>query len=261
MSGRIAAAFAAADRALLIPYITAGWPRRRDTPALLRALERGGADVIELGVPFSDPSADGPVIQRANERALANGAGLRTALEAVARYRDGGGALPVVLMGYANPFLRLGPARLAAGCARAGVDGVLALDWPPLRRDALAEALRGRGVDRIVLVAPTTAPERVAALGRRGSGYAYYVSMQGVTGSKKLDARAASRAARRVRELTGLPAAVGFGVRTPADCAQLGRAFDAVIVGTRLIEAVGRARGGGAPAAERLAASCRRALG
>ncbi|MBF2735686.1 MAG: tryptophan synthase subunit alpha [Betaproteobacteria bacterium AqS2] len=258
---RIKTAFAAADRALLIPYVTAGWPRLADTPKLLRALERGGADLIEIGIPFSDPSADGPVIQRANEQALAHGAGLRTALEAVARYRDGGGTLPTVLMGYANPFLRMGPTPLAAACGRAGVDGVLAVDWPPLRRDPLAAALRGRGVDRIVLVAPTSPAARVAELGRRGSGYAYYVSMQGVTGSRKLDARAAGRAARRVRELTGLPAAVGFGVRTPADCAQLGKSFDAVIVGTRLIEVIGQGRGGGAAAAERLVASCRRALG
>ena len=261
MKGRIEHAFAAADgRALLIPYVTAGWPKLRDTSKLLCSFERAGADVIELGIPFSDPAADGPVIQHANDQALAHGAGVKTACEAVADYRARGGSLPVVLMGYANPFLRHGLGKLAVDCARSGVDGILAVDWPPPspRRDELGTALAKRKLSRIVLVAPTTTDARARAVGQRGSGYAYYVSMQGVTGSKRLDAAAAKRAAARVRRLTRLPVAVGFGVRTPRDCAALGEAFDAVIVGTRLIEEIAKPRG--AAKAARLLERYRRAL-
>lgn len=261
MASRIAATFAAArPRALLVPYLTVGWPTPAASGGLLAALERGGADIIEIGVPFSDPSADGPVIQRANEEALSQGASLTSALTAAAAYRDAGGTLPVVLMGYANPFLRYGPARLAAACAASGVDGVLAVDWPPGVADGLGGPLATAGIDRIVLLAPTTTQDRATQLGAAGSGYAYYVSIQGVTGTRRLDAAAVAAAGARLRVAVGLPLAVGFGVRTPEDCAQLGTAFDAVIVGSRLLEEI-RDAGAQAPAAAtRLLAAMREAL-
>lgn len=229
---------AAGKRALLIPYLTTGWPTPTSTPELMQALEAGGADIIELGIPFSDPSADGPVIQRANEQAIANGITLQHALDATKQYRDQGGTCPVVLMGYANPFLRYGIDKLASACSEVGVAGVLAVDWPPSSNDGLGTALAAKNIDRIVLLAPTTADARATQIGTLGSGYVYYVSVQGVTGGAKLDTQAVAAQAERLRKATSLPVAVGFGVRTPDDCAVLGQAFDAVIVGTKLLEVI-----------------------
>ena len=259
MPSGIGEAFGEADGPLLVPYITAGWPALDDTPGLMRAVEKGGAGLIELGVPFSDPSADGPVIQRANEQALENGSGLSTALEAAARYREAGGKLPVVLMGYANPFLRMGAGELAERSAESGVDGILAVDWPPDMGSELGAELKERGLDRIVLVAPTTTPERMREIGKSGTGYAYYVSMQGVTGGEAV-AKSAAEAAAVVREKTGLPVAVGFGVRTPGDCATLGDSFDAVVVGTRLLEVIDEAGDSREDAARDLVASMVKAM-
>ena len=260
MASRIGAAFKPAGSAILAPYLTAGWPGLGDTPGLMRELEAGGAGLIEIGVPFTDPSADGPVIQRANEEALANGSGLRTALDATLGYREAGGGLPVVLMGYANPFLRMGTGELAKEAARCGVDGILAVDWPPAKNDGLGKELSNSGIDRIVLVAPTTTHQRLGELRRHGSGYAYYVSMQGVTGGSCIDLAEVAKEADKVRSETRLPVAVGFGVRTPDDCMALGKEFDAVIIGSRLLEEI-RDAGSKAPSAARaLISSMREAM-
>ena len=253
MSSRIEAAFARTQGAALIPYLPTNWPQPDATPALMHACEEAGASLIELGVAYSDPSADGSVIQRASEQALANGATLERSLECARAYRDGGGCLPVVLMGYANPFFQYGAAKLASACAASGVAGVLAVDWPPAAGDGLGDALAAAAIDRIVLVAPTTPQERLAELAAHASGYIYYVSVQGITGAP-IDSAAVARAAARVRGAAGLPVAVGFGVRTAADCARLGRSFDGVIVGTALIEAIAATDDGPAAATAMLAA-------
>lgn len=261
MRSRIATAFAQANgRALFIPYLTAGFPELGDTARLMAALEEGGADLIEIGVPFSDPSADGPVIQSANERALANGSGLRTALDAAAKYRDAGGRLPVVLMGYANPFMKMGAHELARECVRCAVDGVLAVDWPARPGDGLGDELRAQNVDRILLIAPTTGAERARSIAAQASGYLYYVSVKGVTGAGRPDLDEAARAGARIRALTVLPVAIGFGVREPADCGALGRSFDAVVVGSRLISAAAEAGGNAAGILRELAGKMRSAL-
>ncbi len=244
MSGALAAAFADAARPLLVPFLPAGFPRLDATAELMRAAEDHGADIIELGVPFSDPAADGPVIQRANEQALAAGISLASALDAAADYRAAGGSLPVVLMGYANPFLRMGPARLAEACVQAGVCGVLAVDWPPQPGDELGEALRACGIDRIALIAPTTPAERIAFIDTNSSGYLYYVAVKGVTGAAGADAGSAAEAAARIRKSAHLPLAVGFGIADAEAAARYGKAFDAVVVGSRLVEEAGRARPG-----------------
>ena len=253
MSARMAQAFADANGPLLIPYLPPCWPRPDDTLALMRACESAGAGVIELGVPFTDPSADGPVIQRANDLALENGATLERVLKCATAYKDSGGTLPVVLMGYSNPFLQFGPAELARACADSGVDGVLAVDWPPSPGDGLGEELASCGVDRIVLAAPSTSGERLGEIAKHASGYIYYVSIQGTTGSP-MDSDEVASAAQGIRSGTGLPVAVGFGVRTPSDCARLGKSFDGVIVGTQLVEVIGAAGDGARAATELLSA-------
>lgn len=253
MGAPITDAFAKAPAAALIPYLPTNWPEPDATLELMHACEKAGATLIELGVAYSDPSADGGVIQRASEQALANGATLARSLECAKAYRDDGGRLPVVLMGYANPFFQYGAARLARACADSGVAGVLAVDWPPAAGDGLGAALAAAGVDRIVLVAPTTPDARLAELAEHASGYIYYVSVQGITGAP-IDPAAVAAAAKRVRAKVGLPVAVGFGVRTAADCARLGEAFDGVIVGTALIEAIAAADDGPAAATAMLAA-------
>ena len=238
----LAAAFArGAGRTLLVPYMTVGFPEADSTVAIMEALEGAGADIIELGVPFSDPAADGPVIQRANDRALANGASLAGALAAAAKYRDGGGKLPVVLMGYANPFLRFGPERLAGSCRAAQIAGLLAVDWPAGNEDDLGAALAGEKIDRISLIAPTTPDERIGSIAEKSSGYLYYVSIKGVTGSGKASRAEALAAAGRIRKLTDLPVAIGFGISTPEDCAALAGGFAAVVVGSRLVAAAAEA--------------------
>ncbi len=260
MTSRIAATFTAAGRPLLIPYLTAGWPDLAATGPLLRALEAGGADVIEIGVPFSDPSADGPVIQQANQQALAAGANLKSVLDAVADYRHRGGKLPIVLMGYANPFYRYGFTQLAASCQTVGVDAILAVDLPPRDDDGLGVPLGGAGVDRVVLIATTTPDERAKQIAKRGSGYIYYVALQGVTGSATLDPDQTAANAKRLRNLSDLPVAVGFGIRSAQDCRRLGAHFDAVIVGSRLLEEIRDAKDNAASAATALLADMREAL-
>lgn len=231
-------ALRANGRKALIPFITAGDPEPAITVSLMNALVEGGADIIELGVPFSDPMADGPTIQRASERALAQGVSLRQVIGMVARFREADRKTPVVLMGYANPIEAMGLDAFAEQAAAAGVDGVLVVDYPPAEASAFAAAMRARQMDPIFLIAPTTSDQRIAEIGKLASGYIYYVSLKGVTGSKALDVSAVSARLPAIRETTGLPVGVGFGIRDAATAGAMSRAADAVVVGSRLIEEI-----------------------
>ena len=233
-------ALAADGRKALIPFVTAGDPDAAITVPLMHALVEGGADIIELGVPFSDPMADGPTIQRASERALANGVSLRQVISLVAEFRQRNGKTPVVLMGYANPVEAMGLATFAAEAAAAGVDGVLVVDYPPAEAAEFAAAMRAKALDPIFLIAPTTTDERIAQIGQLASGYIYYVSLKGVTGSKALDVSAVTARLPAIRQTTGLPVGVGFGIRDAATAGAMARAADAVVVGSRLIEEIER---------------------
>ena len=245
--GRIADCFAALRRrgeAALVPYIMAGDPDLDVTRALVRAAADAGADLIELGVPFSDPTADGPVIQRAGVRALQRGTSLRQILELVAELRRGGLATPIVLFGYYNPIFHYGPARLAADAARAGVDALLVVDLPPEEADELWKPARAAGLDVIFLLAPTSDERRVRAVLRKASGFVYFVSMTGITGTQAIDAAEVRRMVEDLRGQCRLPIGVGFGITTPAEAAAVASYADAVVVGSaivRLIEAKGSA--------------------
>ncbi len=249
---RLAAAFSQKDRPALVTYLTAGDPTPAASLAVFRALVEGGADVVEIGVPFSDPGADGPAIQRASERALAAGASLDTALEIAAGLPD---TVAKVLFGYLNPFLFRGVERLAADCAAAGIDGLLCVDCPPREEPALTRALHNHGIAPILLAAPTTPPERVAALSAQGAGFLYYVSMTGITGAGLRDPAAIGAELKTVREASSLPVAVGFGIATPEDAAALAPYADGIVVGSalvRLVEEHGAEAAG--PVAEAVAA-------
>ncbi len=240
MSG-IKAAFATAHRerrAAFIPFLMAGDPDPARTPGLCQALARAGADIIELGVPFSDPLADGPTIQRAALRALAAGGGLGRSLELAARVRQGAG-VPVVLFTYYNPILRMGEKLFAERAAGAGVDGVLVTDLPPEESSTLDRLLHDAGIDPIRLLAPTSTPARMQAAAR-GRGFVYYISRTGVTGQREslppnLEAELA-----RVRSVIPLPVAVGFGISTAAQAAEAARMADGVVVGSALVTVVER---------------------
>ena len=243
---RIDATFAAlkADgRRALIPYVTAGFPFADITPALMHGMVAAGADVIELGVPFSDPMADGPVIQQAGEAALALGVGLAQVLAMVRAFRQIDDRTPVVLMGYANPVERydgrLGDGAFVRDAAAAGVDGVLIVDYPPEECEAFAAALRAHGIDLIFLLAPTSTPERMAQVARIASGYVYYVSLKGVTGAGHLDTEAVGRMLPRIREHVSLPVGVGFGIRDARSAQAVATVADAVVIGTRLLQLIG----------------------
>ncbi len=246
---RIQAAFAALNgRRALITYITAGDPSAEVTAQLLHTLADNGADVIELGVPFSDPMADGPTIQRAAERALAAGMNLRGVLALVAEFRQRNHTTPVVLMGYLNPVHRMGYAEFAAAAAQAGVDGVLTVDCPAEEIDALHGCLKQQGLDCIFLVAPTTTEARMAEIARRASGFVYYVSLKGVTGAAHLDVAAVAGKIERLRQYTDLPIGVGFGITDEASAAAVAQIADAVIVGSRLVQTIEAHPGGEAAA-------------
>lgn len=237
---RIAEAFeraAAADRAALVIYLCAGDPSLALTPRLITAAAEAGADVIEVGMPFSDPTADGPTIQKASERALRAGATMRGVLDAVREARRTTD-VPILLFGYYNPILRFGEARLAAAAREAGVDGMLVVDLPPETAAPLLEPLRTEGMDFVPLVAPTSPPERMLAAAEVTRSFLYYVSMTGVTGSGGADLGAAARRAAEVRERTGRPVAVGFGVRTPEDVARVAAHADGVVVGSAVVRAI-----------------------
>ncbi|MEZ4359590.1 MAG: tryptophan synthase subunit alpha [Kofleriaceae bacterium] len=251
--GRVARAFAAAraeDRAALVAYLTFGDPDLPRAVPVLEAAAAAGADVIELGVPFSDPSADGPSIQAAMERALAAGAGLTSALAAVAELRRRGHQVPIVLFGYYNPIFVLGVEEFAARAAAAGVDAVLTVDLPLEELGELAEPLRARDVAVIPLVAPTSTPERIARVAALCPPFVYYISMTGVTGAKATAAVAPERLD-EIRRATGAPVAVGFGIRTAAHASAMSRIADGVVVGSALVERV--AAGGAAEAPARVA--------
>ena len=227
-------------RKALIPYVTVGDPFADATPEIMHGLVQGGADIIELGVPFSDPMADGPVIQKAGERALARGVGMAQVLEAVRQFRRQDDATPVVLMGYANPIERFdqrhGDGAFVATAAEAGVDGVLVVDYPPEECEAFAGALRARGLDLIFLLAPTSTEERMREVGRLASGYVYYVSLKGVTGAGHLDTAGVAAMVPRIRAHVSVPVGVGFGIRDAASAQAVAQVADAVVIGTRLVQ-------------------------
>ena len=242
---RIAAAFDALkvqQRKALIPYVTAGFPYADITPDLMHGMVAGGADVIELGVPFSDPSADGPVIQKAGDKALALGIGLAQVLEMVRLFRLKDDKTPVVLMGYANPIeaydIKRGKDTFVRDAAAAGVDGVLVVDYPPEECVDFAARLRAHDMDLIFLLAPTSTDARMAQIARAASGYVYYVSLKGVTGAGTLDLGAVEAMLPRIRRHVSIPVGVGFGIRDAATATAISRVADAVVIGTRIIQLI-----------------------
>ena len=235
-------ALLAQKRKALIPYVTAGFPFADITPALMHGMVAGGADVIELGVPFSDPSADGPVIQKAGDRALAFGIGLVQVLAMVREFRLQDNKTPVVLMGYANPVeaydFKRGPDAFVRDAAAAGIDGILIVDYPPEECVDFADKLRALNMDLIFLLAPTSTPERMAQVARVASGYVYYVSLKGVTGSGALDIDAVEAMLPRIRQHVSVPVGVGFGIRDAATAKAISRVADAVVIGSKIIQLI-----------------------
>lgn len=226
------------NRAALIPYITAGDPDSQATVELMHAMVGGGADAIEIGVPFSDPMADGPVIQAAHERALKSGLGLRGVIDLVAEFRQRDADTPVVLMGYQNPIEAMGVNAFVDKAATAGVDGVLTVDLPPEEADELAAAMGERGMAPIFLLAPTTSAGRTREVASKGSGFVYYVSLKGVTGAANLDTDALAAQIEGIREACALPVGVGFGIRDAETAGKVGRVADAVIVGSAIVRLI-----------------------
>ncbi len=229
----------ATDRKALVPFITAGDPSLESLVPVMHALVAAGADVIELGVPFSDPMADGPIIQRSSERALARGAGLSFVLDSVGRFRERDGDTPVVLMGYLNPVEIRGAARFALQAADAGVDGVLLVDLPPEEAGEFREVFATHGIALILLVSPTTTDTRLRTLCADAQGYLYYVSFAGVTGaSNRLDTAAASARLRTIRGMSAAPVVAGFGIRDARSAAAMAADADGVVVGSALVAAL-----------------------
>ncbi|KQW37537.1 tryptophan synthase subunit alpha [Rhizobacter sp. Root404] len=229
-------ALQASGRKALIPYVTSGDPFGDATVDIMLAMASAGADVIELGVPFSDPMADGPVIQKAGERALARGIGMPQVLDFVRGFRKTNDTTPVVLMGYANPVERYGVDRFVADAKGAGVDGVLVVDYPPEECEDFAAKLRAQGIDLIFLLAPTSTETRMAQVGRIASGYVYYVSLKGVTGAGNLDTAAVAAAVPRIKTFVKLPVGVGFGIRDAKTAQAVAAVSDAVVIGTALVQ-------------------------
>ncbi len=232
----------AQGRKALIPYVTAGFPFADITPELMHAMVAAGADIIELGVPFSDPSADGPVIQKSGERALALGVGTRQVLSMVQIFRQQDRKTPVVLMGYANPVERYdllqGKDAFIRDAAAAGVDGVLVVDYPPEECTEFAAKLRAHDMDLIFLLAPTSTDERMAQVEKVASGYVYYVSLKGVTGAGTLDTAQVEAMLPRIRQHVSVPVGVGFGIRDAATARAVSRVADAVVIGSRIIQLI-----------------------
>lgn len=246
---RIASTFStlkSQGRKALIPYVTAGFPFADVTPELMHAMVAGGADVIELGVPFSDPSADGPVIQKAGDKALSFGVGLAQVLDMVRQFRAKDSATPVVLMGYANPVERYdikhGGSKTESAfirdAAQAGVDGVLIVDYPPEECVEFAARLRAHGMDLIFLLAPTSTDKRMAQVAEVASGYVYYVSLKGVTGAGTLDVDAVEAMLPRIRKHVNVPVGVGFGIRDAATAKAISKVADAVVIGSKIIQLI-----------------------
>lgn len=229
-------ALAAQRKKGLIPFMTAGDPDPARTVEFMHALAAGGADVIELGVPFSDPMADGPVIQQSSERALAKGVTLKSVLADVKRFRATDDKTPVVLMGYANPIERMGAEAFAAAAKDAGVDGVLVVDYPPEECVNFAQKMKSSGIDPIFLLAPTSTDERIAEVGRAASGYVYYVSLKGVTGAANLDVASIAGKIPAIKARVPLPVGVGFGIRDAQTAAAVAAVSDAVVIGSRIVQ-------------------------
>ena len=237
---RLAGAFARAaaqGRTALVPFLTAGYPTLEESERLFAALARGGADAIEIGVPFSDPLADGATIQRTSQQAIANGVTLADCLALVKRLRGSGIETPLVLMGYYNPILQYGVERFAADAAAAGADGFIVPDLPTEESDDLLAACRRHGRDLIFLLAPTSTDQRIAAVAERASGFVYCVSLTGVTGGRT-ELPDLSGYLGRVRAATGLPLAIGFGISSPEHVRQVGAVADGAIVGSALINEI-----------------------
>jgi len=235
-------ALKAQGRTALIPYVTAGFPFADVTPEVMHAMVDAGASIIELGVPFSDPMADGPVIQKAGEKALALGVGTAQVLSMVRQFRQGNQTTPVVLMGYANPVerydLKHGPDAFIRDAAAAGVDGVLVVDYPPEECEDFAAKLKAHGLDLIFLLAPTSTDERMQQVARVASGYVYYVSLKGVTGAGHLDTAAVGQMLPRIRAQVKIPVGVGFGIRDAATAKAIGAVADAVVIGSKIIQLI-----------------------
>jgi tryptophan synthase alpha chain len=252
------AALRAEGRAAFIAYVMAGDPDAGTALEILKGLPAAGADVIELGFPFSDPMAEGPPIQRASARALKAGMTLKGTLDLARRFREDDQDTPLVLMGYLNPILNHGFAAFAADAAAAGIDGLIVVDCPPEEADPLSDALDAVGISLIRLATPTTDDARLEVVARRTSGFVYYVSVAGVTGVKEADAGAVAPAVVRIRAATGLPVAVGFGIKTPERAAAIARVADAAVVGSALVDEIAGALEAGEPAAPKVLASAAR---
>jgi len=251
--GRIAGRFAdlaEAGRCALIPYVVAGDPFADFTVDLMHKLVAAGADIIELGVPFSDPMAEGPVIQRGHERALEKGVSLRKALAMVAEFRKQDQATPVLLMGYANPVIGMGFENFAKLAAQSGLDGLLTVDMPPEEVKELNIQLKLNGIDNIFLVAPTTPRERIKKIAEVATGFVYYVSLKGVTGAANLDIAAVSSRLEEIREFSDLPLAVGFGIKDPASAAAVAKVAQGVVVGSALVSLMADSAEAGKSSAE-----------
>ena len=244
---KIAALFAnlkANNKKGLIPFVTAGDPHPKLTVDVMHALVKGGADVIELGVPFSDPMADGPVIQRSSERALAQGVTLKQCLANVQQFRERNQHTPVVLMGYANPIEQMGHAQFASAAKAAGVDGVLVVDYPPEECEDFAKTMRNNGIDPIFLLAPTSSKERIHHAAQIASGYIYYVSLRGVTGAGNLNTQDVANVLPLIRQETAIPVAVGFGIRDAQSAKAVSQTADAVVIGSRIVQLLEEAKSG-----------------
>ena len=247
IAGRFAA-LKAAGRTALIPYITAGDPLPASTVPLLHALVEAGADILEIGVPFSDPMADGPAIQRSSERALRNGIGLSDVLQLVTDFRKEDDKTPVVLMGYANPIEAMGAEKFVAAAQASAIDGVIVVDYPPEECAPFVALCRNSGIDTIFLLAPTSTDERIRSVASAGSGYLYYVSLKGVTGVKDVDAREVAAQMPKLRAASQLPIGVGFGIKDAASAVAISKSADAVIIGSRIVEEIESAGAGQAVA-------------
>ena len=231
-------ALKAQHKQALIPFITAGDPDRDITVSLMHALVEAGANVLELGVPFSDPMADGPVIQRASERALAKGTSLRDVLAIVTEFRSTNTTTPVVLMGYLNPIAHMGEAQFIQAAVAAGVDGVLTVDYPPEEAGAFSTALKVAGIDPVFLISPTTPDARIATIAQQASGFVYYVSLKGVTGAGNIDLTEVAARVEIIRQRCGVPVGVGFGIRDAKTAGAIAGFADAVIVGSRIVQEI-----------------------
>ena len=241
MTNRIDRCFAtlrARGRKGLVPFVTAGDPHPDQTVAILRALVESGADLLELGVPFSDPMADGPVIQRSSERALKHGITLKQVIGYVAEFRKKDAHTPVVLFGYANPVEAIGQERFADAAKTAGADGVLIVDYPPEEASEWLDALAGSGIDPIFLLSPTSSDARIARVAAVARGYIYYVSLKGVTGASNIDTTDVESMVRRIRARTSIPVGVGFGIRDAETARRVGEVADAVVIGSRIVQEV-----------------------